>query len=189
MLFTESQSRDPPSLKHLPARWLLLKDLIEDFRATFRSIDFHLVPESKIINAQANRLGDSRSVRMYGGLAFHPLLGPDAISFTLLHETGHHLALGCRPPWSPWLACECVADSWAINEGVTLLKNETGRRFVLLTALNELELLIDSLEHWQDSNLDGLPPLEGVCWASSWKTRRTSILAGCPTPSGSFCQE
>jgi hypothetical protein len=90
------------------------------------------------VNAQASILNDVRSVNLFGGLAYHPKIGRDALVFILLHETGHHLSRGCRSPWMPQLACDCAADSWAVSEGrAELQKSNCG--FDVTRALRQIE--------------------------------------------------
>ena len=82
-------------------------------RKTFPDLTFQVLLDSSMINAMALRLHDKRNVTICGGLALHPRLATNSLTFILLHETGHHLAEGCRLPRDPALACECAADHWA----------------------------------------------------------------------------
>ncbi len=117
MLTGTPQLRELATMETSARRWALIESLIAAFQTTFTKLNFQLIAASATVNAQAIVLEQSPCVRIYGGLAFHPLLGSDAITFALLHETGHHLAVGCRQPWNPSIACECLADQYAVNEG------------------------------------------------------------------------
>jgi hypothetical protein len=167
MLFAEQLSLSELSLRENPERQALVRNLLDCFRQTFPTIEFTLVSEFGFLNAQALLLGSRRHVKLYGGLAFHNRLAKDALAFGLLHETGHHLAVGPRLNWNPWLACECVSDLWAVNEGAAALCKQTGYSVDVVKAIGELDQVI------------GMPARRGrssTCWALSWLDRRTSIL-------------
>jgi hypothetical protein len=170
-------------------RWALVESLIAVFQTAFGELNFQLVAASATINAQAIVLEQSPCVRIYGGLAFHPLLGSDAITFALLHETGHHLAAGCRQPWNPWIACECVADQWAAREGAKILETATGHKLNTRRALESLEAIIEPACYRQDqlAELGLLPQDRGGCWALSWSKRKESILSKPMRPVESVC--
>jgi len=187
MLFAEPKLPDQLSLKASAERRSVLYDLVTEFGMAFPRIEFRIVAESKIINAQANRFGNSLSVSVYGGLAYHPLVGQNAIAFALLHETGHHLAPRPRPPWSSWLACECAADQWAVNEGATTLREKTGRRLEVPAALSELDFVVDSAWVSNDNCINCEPYASGRCWALSWVGRKASILGKCRLAEGTHC--
>lgn len=190
MLTGAPQLRDLAVMQTSADRWALVKSLIVAFHSAFGSLNFQLIAASPTINAQAIVLGQSPYVRIYGGLAFHPLLGSDAITFALLHETGHHLAVGCRQPWNPWIACECVADLWAANEGSEILERATGHRFNARRALESLEAVVDDCGCYRKDQLAefGLP-LEDrrACWALSWSKRKQSILTKALMPIQLVC--
>jgi|SRR5450432_730946 len=167
MLFAEQLSRDEVSVCENPERQALVGSLLHDFGRTFPTIEFSLVSEFRFLNAQALRLGSRRHVKLYGGLAFHNRLGKDALAFALLHETGHHLAIGSRLNWNPWLACECVSDLWAVNEGAATLGEQTGYSVNIPKAIEQLDQVIGQATR---------PNYSHDCWALSWLDRKTSIL-------------
>ena len=167
MLFAEPLSPSELSLRENPERQALVRNLLDSFRQTFPAIEFTLVSEFGFLNAQALLLGSKRHVRLYGGLAFHNRLGKDALAFGLLHETGHHLAVGPRLNWNPWLACECVSDLWAVGEGAATLSKQTGYSIDVVKAIEELDEVIGAPTRQLHSN---------SCWAMSWLDRRTSLL-------------
>src|SRR5690242_18539935 len=74
------------------ARKRLVLRLLRAFKNQFPVILYRLVSSPALVNAQALILNSQRVVKLYGGLAYHPELGIDALAFALLHETGHHLA-------------------------------------------------------------------------------------------------
>jgi hypothetical protein len=59
------------------------------------------------VNAYAEREGENWKVVMYGGLARHQAITPDAFALVMCHEIGHHL--GGFPRYSGY--------HWASNEG------------------------------------------------------------------------
>lgn len=67
------------------------------------------------VNASADRNGGVYNLNMYGGLARHPLVTPDAFMLVACHELGHHL--GGAPKidtfWSTWASNEGEADYFA----------------------------------------------------------------------------
>lgn len=167
MLFAEPLSPSELSLREDPERLTLVRTLLDYFRRTFPTIEYELVSEFGFLNAQALLLGSKRHVRLYGGLAFHDRLGKDALAFGLLHETGHHLAVGPRLHWNPWLACECVSDLWAVGEGAATLSKQTGHSMDIVKAIEELDEVIGAPAQQFHSS---------ACWAMSWLDRRTSLL-------------
>jgi hypothetical protein len=184
------QLRDLFTLQASPDRWAMLSYLIAAFQMAFEDFNFQLITASPTINAQAIVLGQSKCVRIYGGLAFHPLLGSDAITFALLHETGHHLAVGCRQPWNPWIACECVADQWAASEGPRMLERAAGHRFNARRALESLETVVDDCACYRKEQLTepDVPMSDRqACWALSWSKRKKSILSDSMIPMKVVC--
>jgi hypothetical protein len=180
MLFAEQLRPDGDLLSchEGPERQALIGNLLENFQKSFPTIEFLLVSEFKFLNAQALLLGSRRLVKLYGGLAFHRLLGKDALAFALLHETGHHLAIGSRLEWNPWLACECVSDLWAVSEGAATLRERTGYMVDVVTAMEDLEKVID-----RPTGLDH----SHACWAFSWLDRKASILKKGPARDHEEC--
>lgn len=151
--------------------------LVSEFRTAFAGIDYEIDTQTRIVNAQAFGLGDKRMVRLYGGLAFHPLVNDDALVFTLLHETGHHRARGRRLAGDPRIACDCLADRWAIGAGATMLRRVAGRAMNLASALESLDALIASM-----GDQAGLPATpargSGPCWTGCWNSRKFRLTAG-----------
>lgn len=144
---------------------------MSSFRVTFQELEFELNADNTMVNAQASTLHGRRCVRIYGGLAFHPLVGRQLLIFILLHETGHHLAHGIRLPWDPRLACECVSDHWAVTQGAAALRASSGTRLVLSSAIRQMDLFFEHQRH-----LDILAAVDrGECWAFAWSKRKRSL--------------
>jgi hypothetical protein len=165
----------------------LLEMLICEFRSAFTDIEYEVDTQTRILNAQAFSQGGKRFVRIYGGLAFHPLVSHDALIFTLLHETGHHRARGRRFAGDPRLACDCIADRWAVGAGVKALHCCSGRRLNLSNALDSLDLMIASIGAGQASAgwMTRSRRLQD-CWSGSWALRRSRLNGEhAPVPTGS----
>jgi hypothetical protein len=167
------------ALRYSSDRWDLLRKLFILVRHSFSEIEFQLIADSNTINAQAVVLGQSRCVRLYGGLAFHPHIGPQALLLTLLHEVGHHLAVGSRLAWNPMLACDCVADRWAAKEGAEGLKSTTGYLLDVENAANDLECIMDFESCSKELTHEKIIQFAERCWALSWPSRKANIIAGC----------
>ncbi len=155
------------------ARWALLGRTIKFFESCFPSITIRLLDHVSAVNAQASRSDGERIVDIFGGLAFHPAVGPDALTFSLLHEIGHHLGCGARmTPGSP-LACDCAADHWAILQGLPAVARNDIEVNVSL-AMNELEkalpLRLDSIEPFRLRNRN--------CWCWDWPRRKHYLSTG-----------
>jgi hypothetical protein len=166
-------------------RLALLDTMLVDFKAAFPDLHFELRLERRVINAQAILLDGKRCVLIYGGLALHPKLAEDSLTFVFLHEVGHHLAPGPRLPFNLSLACDCVADSWAAGEGSDILNRKTGRRLRIETALSELEYLMNGQ---QDSEFNVSEEHLPNCWNHVW-TLRSDALATARAPlSSSACE-
>jgi hypothetical protein len=119
-------------------RRALLKQIFGVFKTSFPDLNFRILDRVTAVNAQASILNGVRSVNLFGGFAYHPEIGHDALVFMLLHETGHHLSRGCRLPWMQKLACDCAADCWAVTEGKARLeKSSCG--FAIEPALRQIE--------------------------------------------------
>ena len=149
------------------ARWALLSKTIEFFQSVFPSISIRLLDHVSALNAQASLSNGERTVDIFGGLAFHPAVGADALNFSLLHEIGHHL--GCGPRMTPGnrLACDCAADSWAILEGLPAIAKNNAEVNVG-RAMDQLEqalpLCLDSIEAFRLRNWN--------CWCWDWPRRK-----------------
>src|SRR5271156_4470255 len=116
MIF-EQAHRELESQNRTAGRRALVKKIVGIFQTNFPNLKFRVLERITAVNAQASVLKDVRSVYLFGGFAYHPEIGQDALVFALLHETGHHLSRGCRYPWTQDLACDCAADFWAVTEG------------------------------------------------------------------------
>jgi hypothetical protein len=156
-----------------------IETIISELRTSFPNIEYELDAISRTANAQAYARADTRVVRLYGGLAFHPMIGPDALVFALLHEIGHHFAGGRRFANDPMLACDCSADQWAVTEGAEVLQRVSGRRLDIVKALDELDAMICSISSYRLSSGRRRSdfPWQG-CWASHWPTRKFRLGSG-----------
>lgn len=172
-------------LARSPGRLRVLDALIADFQEAFPSIQYRLVLEKQLVNAQANRFGDLRCVTIYGGLALHPCIGQSAITFTMLHETGHHMARRRLVRLNPWLVCECEADDWAVNEGASMLRDTAGRNLEVVEALVQLDCVVDNAQQWESNSQHGA---WGTCWAAIWAERKFAIRARCRLGEGACCR-
>jgi hypothetical protein len=152
----------------------LLETLLRDFRKAFPDLTFELQLDFAIINAQAIALGDKRIVAIYGGLALHPKLGAEALTFIILHEAGHHLAEGCRSKRDRSLACECASDHWAVTAGKDRLLQKSGRRLRLRAALAELDQIMSPRQPPKDRYIKKAST--SGCWAKGWSLRRRALF-------------
>ena len=153
----------------------LIASLARVFRLTFPMLGFRVFEKIAAINAQASVRDGLRSVDVFGGLAFHPAVGRDALVFIYLHEAGHHLGQGCRHPCNAQIACDCAADCWAITEGRgKLARNDCG--FALPVALAQLEIAA-KLGERSCSRHD-----PGRCAYSHWARRKQNLLGGLVIP-------
>lgn len=177
MVLDEARLADLPMLRRSKKRQALLDRILASFRVTFRELEFELDAENTTINAHALTFRGSRYVRLYGGLAFHPLVGRQLLIFILLHETGHHLARGCRLPWDPRLACECVSDHWAVTEGAAALRASDGTKLLLRSVVRQMDLLFKRCA--LHLNIPASFGRQG-CWAFDWSSRKPSIAAKRP---------
>jgi hypothetical protein len=146
-----------------------LSRLIAIFEASFSSVQYRILEQVSVVNAQASFSNGKHLVDIFGGLAFHPVIRHDGLVFTLLHETGHHLSTGCKLPWAQ-LACECAADNWAIREGRRALA-ANGGRFRLEAALQQIEQAAAP-----ETRKKGAAPTS--CWSMNWQKRRQALLDG-----------
>jgi hypothetical protein len=163
-------------------RKVLLKEIVLDFAKAFSNLKFEIQARSRTINAQAILRGKTRIVRLYGGLAFHPLIGSDVLAFTLLHEVGHHLSAGGRFAFCNDLGCECAADRWALMKGVPHLKKATGRTLQMEKAIEGLDALTaetPTREPTTDTNCENSLT---ICWALDWPRRKFHLAGSTPMP-------
>lgn len=166
----------------------MLDQILEDFRRTFPDLNFDLRPEFRIINAQAITLAQERCVILYGGLAYHPWLDENSLTFVLLHETGHHLAEGRKLPFYSNLACECSADHWAGTKGAELLLKKSGRRLTLRLAVEELGRILEVQEQLAEPHYKKYKKLPlSSCWNCDWFRRKNAILQQKAQPEDTNC--
>jgi hypothetical protein len=172
MLFCERLSDQEWALAHREERQHQVQEIVSDFSTSFSPISFRLQLEFRLINAQAVTVLAGRHVNIYGGLAFHPELGPDALVLVILHEAGHHLSKGPRSPQNATLACECAADFWSVTEGPVLLKQRSGRHFGLGKALGELSRILPDgqISSGEENNSSRW------CWCRGWSVRKDALL-------------
>lgn len=178
---------DDVALCGTPARAAMLDVLASQFRTAFAGIDYQIDTQTRVVNAQAFGIGNQRIVRLYGGLALHPLATEDALVFTLLHETGHHRARGRRFAGDPMIACDCLADKWAIRVGADALRRACGRRMDLANAVDALDAVILSIDGGRSRSTsqitDGRKPQ--LCWTGHWRSRKSRLMEGnAPAPVG-----
>lgn len=127
---------EPTSGSH-PAQFAIASTLTRRFSAIFPQVQYKLLWRSRIINAQAWRLGEIRNVYLYGGLVRFPEMSEAGLALTLAHETGHHLGGGPRHPWMSWMTTEEGADCWAATVGMPTV---FGRDALALTAQGAREI-------------------------------------------------
>jgi hypothetical protein len=106
------------TLRQRQTRHRMMLGLLESFGGAFPSITYELLWESSSINAQAWRLGPTRYVRVYGGLARHPAMKRSGLALMLAHETGHHLGGLPSDPAMPLMTWQGQADFWAASVGM-----------------------------------------------------------------------
>jgi hypothetical protein len=158
-------------------RGRLLELLLCEIRRLFPNVSYELDANSRTANAQALARGHVRVVRLYGGLAFHPMVGEDGLIFTLLHETGHHFAKGRRFALDPMLACDCAADKWAITTGVKLWQQAFGRQLDMPRAMDEVSAMISSMDYEPLSRTvapNRKKPKQGY-WIANWQNRMSRL--------------
>jgi len=130
-------------------------------------------------------LDGRRIVTIYGGLAFHPKLGAQSLTFIILHEAGHHFARGCRSRRDPSLACECASDHWAATVGKDTLLQKSGRHLRIAVALEELGHVMGRRQpskgrYTKRTSTSG-------CWAQGWSLRSRALFEQARPPMNSGC--
>jgi peptidase M48-like protein len=185
MLFSDRLSEQEALEAKQAGRERLLEMLVADFRKTFPDLTFQVLLDSSMINAMASRLQDKRNVTVYGGLALHPRLAANSLAFILLHETGHHLAEGCRLVRDPALACECAADHWAATTGANLLQQRSGRCLRLDAAVQELSVIMTTRQ--KSNKRYARKHSTSACWAKTWTFRSTALLKQTRPPTNVGC--
>jgi hypothetical protein len=185
MLFCDRLSEQEVLEAKAANRENLLKMLLSDFRTAFPDLTFELQLDFTIVNAQALRLQDKPIVTIYGGLALHPKLGAESLTFILLHEVGHHLAEGCRSRRDPSLACECASDYWAVAVGADTLLKKSGRHLRMRAALEDLNQAMSPRQpskgrYTKRTSTSG-------CWAQGWSLRSRALLKRAQSPEITGC--
>lgn len=183
MLFANIPCKRVSTDRAIQRRNKLLREIFADFSQAFSNLHFELDEESLTVNAQAFVRGEKRVVRMYGGLAYHAVIGADGLVFTLLHEAGHHLSLGGRLASSSELGCECAADRWALTKGSAKLRKETGRTFAIGQVLSSLEKLAVPASREPAVRKDG----PRICWAKCWPKRKRVLARSETAPAIPRC--
>ncbi len=160
------------------SRGRMVEVLISEFRTAFADIEYDVDTQTRIVNAQAFLLSGRRFVRLYGGLVLHPLTNDDALVFSLLHETGHHAARGRRFAGDPGLACDCLADKWALGPGARALRRRSGRVLNLTNAFRSLDAILMSIGGRSGSASRRRSQQPQACWAKFWSTRKSRLRDG-----------
>ena len=185
MLFCDRLSEQEVLEAKAANRESLLEVLLNDFRTAFPDLTFELQLDFTIVNAQAMRLQDKSTVTIYGGLALHPKLGTQSLTFILLHEVGHHLAEGCRSGRDPSLACECASDYWAATVGTDILLQKSGRYLRMRAALEELSQIMNPRQPSKDRYTKRTST--SGCWARGWSLRSSALFERARPPMISGC--
>lgn len=143
------------------------EDLIARFAAAFPQIDYTLVWGSKLLNAQAWRLGEQRNVYVYGGLVRHPLITRPGLALTIAHETGHHLG---GPPYDPAMAslsCQDQADRWAAAIGMPCVFGDEARTLTMKGA-RQIAALQRAITIALGEKLPERAPRARAVWLRRW---------------------
>jgi hypothetical protein len=185
MLFGDRLSEQEMLEAKTANRESLLEMLLNDFRKAFPDLTFELQLDFTIVNAQAIKLQDRPVVTIYGGLALHPRLGAESLTFILLHEVGHHLAEGCRSGRDPSLACECASDYWAVTVGTDTLLRKSGRHLRMRVALGELNQVMSPRQ--PSKGIYTKRTSSSCCWARGWSSRSRALLERAQSPTTMGC--
>ena len=175
MLYSDFLPEEDASSAVATGRHEILGPIVDDFKRAFPDLTFELRLDRRVINAQAIALAGKKSVLLYGGLALHPHLGEDALTFCLLHEVGHHLAKGSRLPCDASLACECAADYWASADGASRLREISGRNFEMKKAMVELSNVVEKPQGDEAGN--GQKFEVSRCWSGCFSLRRRALIS------------
>jgi hypothetical protein len=114
--------------------------LIGLFARAFPEVNYSLIWDSRLVNAQAWRFGQARNVYLYGGLVRHPGIGKAGLAVALAHETGHHLGGPPRDPDLRWMAWQGQADYWAASVAMPRVFGPQARRMTLCGAREIVKL-------------------------------------------------
>jgi hypothetical protein len=185
MLFCDRLSEQEVLEAKAANRESMLEMLLDDFRKAFPDLTFELQLEFTIINAQAMRLHDKPTVTIYGGLALHPGLGVESLTFIILHEVGHHLADGRRSARDRSLACECASDYWAVTTGMEMLLQKSGRHLQMRVALEELNEVMSPRQ--PSKGMYSKKTSTAGCWARGWSARSRALLERAQSPAITGC--
>jgi hypothetical protein len=121
------------------------RGLVRRFEEAFPEISYHLEMGVLVANAQAARMGDVRTVRLYGGLVRHRKLRSAGLAVALAHETGHHLGGAPFHPTYRWLSSEERATEWALTEGLAKIFGGDHADVVAAQGTRNLEAIARSL--------------------------------------------
>jgi hypothetical protein len=109
----------------------LAEELVARFAQAFPQITYRLIWDSRLINAQAWRLGEQRNIYLYGGLVRHPAITRAGLALALAHETGHHLGGEPYDPVMTWMTSEAQSDHWAAVSCMPSLFGSRANSFTL----------------------------------------------------------
>jgi hypothetical protein len=77
------------------------------------------------------------------------------------------------------IACDCLADGWAVGAGARELRRITGRTVNLGLALESLGAVIASMGNQaRRTSTDTRALNRGPCWSGGWNSRKSRLTAG-----------
>jgi hypothetical protein len=158
---------DDIALCDAESRGRLVTAIVSEFESAFADVEYEIDRQTRIVNAQAFLVSGRRFVR--------PLANDDVLVFTLLHETGHHFAAGRRFAGNPGLACDCLADKWAVGPGTRALRRYSGRVLNLSNAFRSLDAILRSIDVRFGSASTTRSSRSQTCWANSWRARKARL--------------
>ena len=163
-----------------PARCVMVNHTISCFQSCFPTIKIRLLDNVETVNAQASRSRDQHLIDVFGGFAFNPDTGTEALKFLLLHELGHHLSPGPRMSQGSQLACDCAADVWAVTQGVAQLAAHN-----LAMDLDEAMAQMDKALPSSLNSMETDCSRDERCWCCCWSRRKHLLcnrgMAGQPS--------
>jgi hypothetical protein len=176
------------SLCHTQERHDLIKTLLSEIGQIYPQVSYELDLGSPTANAQALARGSVRVVRLYGGLALHPMIGQDTLIFVLLHETGHHFAAGPRFALDPMLACDCAADDWALTTGASSWLGHFKRSFDVRKVVEGMEaVILSTCGEFRSRNKHFTRDARTQCWTASWQARKSILCPKAARRTGKLC--